>query len=474
MKYKILIASILVAFLAVGFSKSTAKKNEKPNVIIIFTDDQGYNDVGCYNSPKIKTPNLDKMAFEGIRTTNFYVSSSICSPSRASLLTGRYSFRNGVGGVFFPDNKGMKAEEITLAEILKTNGYKTACFGKWHLGDIAGHLPTDQGFDEYFGIPYSNDMYIGKKQAFAENVTFRDGYTLEKAKEDQVFNGENKRNRKAIKEKGIKELCPLMEGSEIVEYPCDQATLTKRYFERAMKFVDKVKDEPFFMYITPAMPHVPLFASEKFKGTSERGLYGDVIEEIDYYIGELLEYLKEKDLDENTMVIFTSDNGPWLGYKDHAGSAAPLRDGKFTNYEGGVRVPCIFHWPGKWEAGKTSDQILSTLDFLPTIAHYTGASLPETEIDGYNISNHLEDVTKKAGAEIMYYTKNKSIYGVRVGDWKYLPNSGARKAKPGDTPELFNLKLDVSEKNNVYDKYPEKVKELEVAIAKKRASLKNK
>lgn len=445
---------------------STKREPVKPNVIIIFTDDQGYQDLGVYGSPLIKTPNIDRLAREGIRFTDFYVAASICSPSRASLLTGQYSFRNDVGNVFFPDSKGMKSEAITIAEILKPEGYKTACIGKWHLGDLAGNLPTHQGFDEYFGVPYSNDMYIGSKQEFANQVNFRIGYDLDQAKEDQAFVEANRKNRQAINDRGIKELVPLMQGNKIIEYPADQATLTKRYFERAMDFINRADKTPFLVYLTPAMPHVPLFASEDFEGISKRGLYGDVIEEIDWHTGQMLEFLKEKGLDENTIIIYSSDNGPWLGYGDHAGSAEPLRDGKFTNYEGGVRVPCIMRWSGKWASGVTSSVIASTLDLMPTIAHYTRAKLPTETLDGMNLADHLENPTKEIDRDVMLYTKGTQVYGIRKGDWKYLPFSGARNANEESEPELYNLSLDPSETNNLAMDNPAKVNEMQILLNK--------
>ncbi len=454
---------MLLAFAALSLTAQNASSVSKPNIIVIFTDDQGYQDLGCYGSPKIKTPNLDKMAKEGIRFSNFYVTNSVCSASRASLLTGRYSFHNGVGGVYFPDAKGMESSEVTIAEVVKSAGYKTACFGKWHLGDFKENLPTSQGFDTYFGIPYSNDMFIGVKQDFAENVVFNEGYTLEKAKQDQVLVKNSSREK--LKELGIKEQCPLFENDKIIEYPCKQASLTERYFAKATDFINQAKGNPFFMYITPAMPHVPLFASEKFKGTSERGLYGDVVEEIDYYVGNLIQHLKSKGLEKNTLIIFASDNGPWLGYKDLAGSALPFRDGKFTNYEGGVRVPCIMYWPGKIKSGQVSNTIASTLDFLPTIAHYTGAKLPNVPLDGMNISNLIE-AKGSLNRDYMLYTKGTEIYGIRKGDWKYLPHGGSRNADEKSTPELFNIKEDVAETTNLFEKQPEIVKRLSEEMVK--------
>lgn len=439
---------------------SQIRTNDKPNIIVVFTDDQGYQDLGCFGSPKIKTPNIDQMAAEGIRFTNFYVSASVCSPSRASLLTGRMPFHNGLGNVIFPETNGLNNTEITIAEILKSKGYKTACFGKWHVGDTEGHLPTDQGFDTYFGIPYSNDMFISPSQPFSSSVKFLNGYTLEKAKADQAFVNKNLRNTANIKSEGIKEFCPLLEGKEIVEYPCDQSTLTQRYFDHSIAFIKDAGKQPFFIYITPAMPHIPLHASTAFKGTSERGLYGDVVEEIDMNVGKLFTYLKKNHLDKNTIVIFSSDNGPWIEHGEEAGCALPFRDGKFSNYEGGVRIPCIMWWPGKFPAGTVSDQIATTMDFLPTIAHYTKAKLPKVELDGINLSKHLENPSAPIPRDIYYYSKGKVIWGIRKGDWKYLPHGGARFADKNTPPELYNLKNDISESTNLYSQYPEKVKEL--------------
>lgn len=361
----------------------------KPNVVIIFTDDQGYQDLGCYGSPLIQTPSIDGMAREGLKLTDFYVSASVSSASRAGLLTGRLNTRNGVKGVFFPESEGMPSEEITLAEALKEQDYATGCFGKWHLGDLKGHLPTDQGFDKYFGIPYSNDMYIGPSQKFASNAVFREGYTLSEAKADQDF-VRNAPNRATIK-KRLNSVSPLFEGDEIIEYPCDQSTTTRRYFDKAIEFVGQNKEKPFFVYITPSMPHIPLFASEQFRGKSKRGLYGDVVEEIDWNVGRFLDYLDQQGLAESTLVIFASDNGPWLGYKENSGSADPLRGGKFSYYEGGVRVPCILRWKGTIPAGVTSDAIIASIDLFPTIMHYAGCKSFRQEIDGVDISSFLKN-----------------------------------------------------------------------------------
>jgi len=470
---KIIIVSIFIVTTAIfscasldnNQSRDTSIKSSKPNIIVIFTDDQGYQDLGCYNSPKIKTPNLDK---------NFYVASSVCSPSRGSLLTGRNPIRIGINKVFFPDEAGMSSKEITIAEILKSENYNTACFGKWHLGDLKEHMPLNQGFDKFYGIPYSNDMYIGAKQEFSKKAVFLEGYTIEKAKKDQEIISKNHKNWKVLISSGLKGKSPLIEDNKIVEYPCDQSTLTERYFKKTMAFVSENKEKPFFVYLTPAMPHIPLYASNKFKGTSERGLYGDVVEEIDFYVGELFKHLKKEGLDENTLVVFTSDNGPWLKHKENGGSALPLRDGKFSVYEGGFKVPCIMRWPKKIDKGKISKALVSTTDLLPTIAYYAGASLSNHQLDGFNIANHLENVDNASHRKTIFYTRNGTIDAVRNGDWKYLPRGGRSsksKLKKKAFPELYNLKDDISETRNVFKEYPDIVKMLESDINKKNKSL---
>jgi len=337
------IASCLVNVL---FSKS-------PNFIIIFTDDQGFEDIGCFGSPKIKTPHLDKLAAEGRKFTSFYSANSVCSPSRASLLTGCYPVRVSIPGVLFPRHEiGLNPDEITIADLLKSKGYATSCIGKWHIGHKPKFLPTRQGFDSYYGIPYSNDMTIDPEANLAADIKLREGFTL-----DRIRN-----------EKPKKDFVPLMRNEEVIEYPCDQTTLTKRYTEEAVKFIEENKNKPFFLYLPHTMPHIPLFASEKFKGKSERGLYGDTIEEIDWSVGEIMKSLRDNNLDENTLVIYTSDNGPWKLKGGRGGSAHPLRGFKFQTYEGGMRVPCIMHWKGKVLAGSSCDEIAATIDLLPTIA----------------------------------------------------------------------------------------------------------
>jgi arylsulfatase A len=462
---------ITIFFLfTVGFTFGQTKK-AGPNVIIILTDDQGYNDLGCYGSPNIKTPNLEKMAANGMRFTDFYVTSSVCSPSRASLLTGRLPARNGIGGVLIPGQAGLAQSEITFAEMLKEKGYKTACYGKWHLGDDAAYLPTKQGFDEYFGIPYSNDMYICSGQPFAASILFNKNYTIEKAKAEQEFVQQNLKNRTVINKSDLKDKVPLFFNDSIIEYPANQATLTQRYFDKAIHFIKKANKKPFFLYITPAMPHIPLYASEKFKNKSKGGLYGDAVEEIDFNVGRLLDYLKKNKLDKSTLVIFASDNGPWLEKKEDAGSALPFRGGKFTTYEGGLRVPCIVQWKGIIPIGKVSSQLVSSVDLFPTIAKYTNALLPTREIDGYDISSVLE-AKGTSKRKYIFYSTNKEITGVRDGEWKYLVRSGERNAALDTKPELYNLINDRTETKNVILQYPEKAKELAAAIQEMKNILK--
>ena len=450
----------LFAFVSTGFAA-------KPNFVVIFTDDQGYQDLGCFGSPQIKTPRIDRMAEEGLRLTSFYVGAPVCSASRATLLTGRHVSRHGVGGAFFPERGGLAGEELTIAEVLRDQGYANACYGKWHLGDVDGMLPQDQGFDEYFGIPYSNDMYIGPTQPFAEDAVFTNGYDLAKAKADQARVVELRKRGakfKDYKEAGLKDLVPVFEGKKIVEYPARQDTLTERYFDRTINFIEKNNDKPFFVYLAPAMPHVPLFASADFAKKSERGPYGDVLEEIDFHVGRLLDYLKKSGLSENTLVIYTSDNGPWLVYGDQGGSALPLRNGKHSNYEGGVRVPTVMWWPGRIKPNSESDAMLSTLDFLATFTSLAGGALPEGHVhDGFDFTSHIENTdTEFARDEFIYhYSKQRIPYGIRKGDWKYL-RKGGKQFDLGS--ELYNLGEDISEKYNLLEEHPEKVAELELLI----------
>jgi len=411
--------------------------SKTPNFIVIFTDDQGYEDIGCFGSPKIKTPNLDKLAAEGRKFTSFYSANSVCSPSRAALMTGCYPTRVSVPGVLFPRHKeGLNPDEITIAELLKTKGYATSCIGKWHIGHKPKFLPTRQGFDSYFGIPYSNDMTIDPEAKLAADIILREGFTLDRIKN----------------EKPKKNLVPLMRNEEVIEYPCDQTTLTKRYTEEAVRFIEKNEDKPFFLYIPHTMPHIPLFASKNFKGKSERGPYGDTIEEIDWSVGEIMKTLRENNLDENTLVIYTSDNGPWKLKEGRGGSAYPLRGYKFQTYEGGMRVPCIMSWKGKIPSGTVCDEIGATIDLLPTFANLAGAKIPEDRIiDGKNI---WPIISGKEGAlsphDIYYYYKGNRLESARQGKWKIR-----RSGKKSQSVELYNLEDDISESKNLSPKNPE-------------------
>ncbi|MGJ8650120.1 MAG: sulfatase family protein [Opitutaceae bacterium] len=426
----------------------------KPNVILIYTDDLGYGDLGCYGAKGYETPELDRMAQEGMRFTDFSTSSSICTPSRAGLLTGRYAKRWGHNGrVYFPDSEdGMPPSEITIAELLKEVGYQTALIGKWHLGHLPKYLPTAQGFDLYYGIPYSNDMWQAPEIPLAKNVVFNEGFGPKQYAEG------SRKNKKLYQDK-----MPLMLGNEVIEWPVDQRLLTRKYTEKAQAFIQDNKEQPFFLYLAHSMPHVPLYVSDAFDGKSERGVFGDVVEELDWSVGQLLQTLKDAGIAENTLVIFTSDNGPWLSKKEAAGTAAPLREGKFTDYEGGCRVPTIMWQPGTVPAGVVCDVQTSTLDMLPTIAALAEASVPQDRvIDGFDIRAVLNGDFKEAPKrDFSLYRSDNSI---RVGDWKYM------KIKNG--AQLFNLAKDVGEKKNVIKKYPEKAEELSRRLAEVNAQMK--
>jgi arylsulfatase A-like enzyme len=413
----------------------------QPNFIIIYADDMGYGDLACYGAEGCETPELDRMAKEGMRFTDFSTSSSICTPSRAGLLTGRYAKRWGHNGrVYWPYSKdGMPSAEITIAEVLKEKGYQTAIVGKWHLGHRGDFHPLAQGFDSFFGIPYSNDMWLDPNTPLAEDALFNEGLTRD-----------NYLNHKANDRKTYKNKVPLMSGREVIEWPVDQSQLTRRYTEKAQAFISDNKEKPFFLYLAHAMPHAPLYASEAFAGKSERGLYGDVIEELDWSVGQLLETLRENGLDKNTLVLFASDNGPWLLKDGQGGSAGPFRDGKFSMYEGGCRVPCIVWQPGTVPAGLVCNVQTSTLDLMPTLAALAGADLPQDRpIDGKDIRPVLAgDFEKAPGREYFLYRGE----AIRVGDWKYVNHKKKN--------QLYNLAEDQGETTNVASQYPEKVKDL--------------
>jgi arylsulfatase A-like enzyme len=435
-----------------------------PNVVIIFTDDQGYQDVGCFGSPDIRTPHLDRLAEEGMRFTDFYVASSVCTPSRAGLLTGRYPVRMGLAyGVLFPHTgaRGLPAAEQTLPELMKERGYRTACVGKWHLGHLDSFLPTAHGFDLFYGIPYSNDMWIAPEIPAAADLVLREGVSVDQL---EVMRG---LSRFAWDEtnKPNKNLVPLMRNEEMIEFPVDQSTLTGRLTDEAIRFVESCGEEPFLLYLAHPMPHIPLFASEAFVGRSEAGLYGDVIEELDASTGRLLAALEAAGVAEDTWVIFTSDNGPWLSTGDAGGHALPLRSGKGTVFEGGMRVPCIMRWPGRIPAGSVCGEIASTLDLLPSMASELGVT-PKNEVDGSPLQSLLLGEKREDAFAYLYYNVKGKPAALRVDNWKLIfdvPAGGTaeshekqRYAGGLSEPELYDLSSDIGEKQNLYSQAPER------------------
>ncbi len=444
------------ALLLTLFAASTADVHAddvKPNFVLIFCDDLGWADVGAYGAVGYETPHLDRMAAEGVRFTDFYVSQAVCSASRAALMTGCYNARVGIFGALGPkSNIGINPDEETIAEVLKSAGYATACYGKWHLGHHEKFLPMQHGFDDYFGLPYSNDMW-----------PYHPG-VAHLPMEERLKRWPH---------------LSLIDENEIVNpkvTPEDQTQLTTWYTERAVKFIEEHADEPFFVYLPHSMPHVPLYVSDKFKGKTRRGLFGDVIAEIDWSVGQILETLKRLDLDENTLVVFTSDNGPWLSYGDHAGSAGPHREGKGTMWDGGCREPFLARWPGRIPAGKVQREMASTIDVLPTFAKLAGAKLPEKPIDGKDVWPLLaceKGATTPHEAYWMYY--GRQLQAVRSGKWKLHFPHGYRSmlGRPGGTGgkptnysqlttglALYDLSEGTGEWNDVKDAHPDVVERL--------------
>jgi arylsulfatase A-like enzyme len=444
--------------LATASTALADKRSDRPNVVIILTDDQGYADVGCFGAKGIATPNIDRMAREGIRFTDFYVAQAVCSASRTALLTGCYPNRVGILGALFPtSNLGLGPGERTIADLLKARGYATAMLGKWHLGHRPASLPTRHGFDEYFGLPYSNDMLPGTNpmaRVLGMKVPFPP--------------------------------LPLLEGEKIVATNPDQALLTGQYTERAVRFIGQHKDGPFFLYVAHTMPHVPLAVSDRFKGTSPRGLYGDVIQELDWSVGQVLNAIRDNGIDDRTLVMFTSDNGPWLLYGNHGGSAGPLREGKQTSWEGGVREPFVARWPGHIPAGSVCREPAMTIDILPTVAAVTGCGLPELPIDGKNIWPLLSAQPGAKSPQQAYYIYwGRELQAVRAGRWKLhlphayrtldgAPGSDGKRGKNKDARTelaLFDLQGDVGETTDVAKQHPDVVQRLEALAKKARAEL---
>ena len=452
-----LFQSILLIFIVFLANRTYSQTESSPNFIIIFADDLGYGDLGSYGHPSIATPNLDRMAREGQKWTNFYAAASVCTPSRASILTGRLSVRNGMSShkrrVLFPDSKyGLPESEITLAEQLKKVGYRTACIGKWHLGHKEKYLPTNHGFDYYFGIPYSNDMNRIHELDWKEYYQQPD--SLVKTEHFDV---------------------PLMRNTETIERPANQNTITKRYAEETVSFIQENMDVPFFIYLAHSLPHIPLFVSKSFEGKSRRGLYGDVIEEIDHGVGQILNTLEELGLDGNTIVVFTSDNGPWLTFGKNGGSAGLLRAGKGTTYEGGMRVPGLFWAPGLVKPGVVYD-IGTTMDLFTTFSSMAGVESPDDRIiDGLNIKETLFN-GKKDIREIFLYYRGTDMYAVRYKEFKahYITEGeygdfGEKEFH--DPPLLYNLEVDPGESDNIAHKYPQILAEIARIVKNHKADL---
>ena len=453
----LLITVILFLYLSPHKSSGQEMGKTKPNFIIIFADDLGYGDLGVFGNPSIKTPNLDKMAYEGQKWTNFYAAASVCTPSRAGLLTGRLPVRSGMASnvtrVLFPDSRnGLPSSEITLAEQLKAVGYKTSAIGKWHLGHKDEFLPTNHGFDSYFGIPYSNDM---------DKVTAMDYWEYWRQPNDSIktehFN------------------VPLLRGTEVVERPADQHNITRRYADEAVSFIEKQEDTPFFLYLAHNLPHIPLFTSKDFLGKSKRGLYGDVVEEIDNGVGRILEALKTKGFADNTIVVFTSDNGPWLPFKNNGGSAGLLKAGKGTTWEGGLRVPTIFWGPGLIQKGLVQD-LGSTMDLFTTFSAMADAPLPDDRIiDGANLTATLVRGEESPRKHILYY-RGTDLYAVRLGDFKaHFITEGAYgefgNRKEHSVPLVYNVAYDASEKFDIGETNPEIINEINSLVREHEAKL---
>ncbi len=447
MREKPLLCLSLFNIVSTGSIAQEVKNDELPNFVIILTDDLGYGDLGCYGNELNKTPNIDKLASEGVRFTDFYAAASLCTPARAALLTGCYPIRVGMARTYknecvcFPvDETGLNPEEITIAELLKVKHYATGLIGKWHLGDQPVFLPTRQGFDYYYGIPYSNDTGKGR-------FKWRAGTQLYDQPE-----------------------IPLMRNEEVIEAPVVQETLTKRYTREAVEFIKRSAGRPFFLYLSHTMPHYPISVSEQFRGTSGNGIFGDVIAELDWSVGEIIETLEEQGLRENTLVIFTSDNGAPYN-KGYNTTNAPLSGYKGTVREGGCRVPMIANWQGRIAVGKECNALLSVMDLLPTIAFLAGTELPDDRvIDGKNIFSLLMNTGETESPHAWYaYYGTDQLKAVRTAEWKlYLPlehNYGMWGKDYGpQAAQLYHLPTDIKEKNNLTAEYPDKLTELK-AIA---------
>lgn len=468
-------ATLLILLTAAASVLPAAEKDERlPNVVIILADDLGYSDVGCFGADDIRTPHIDALARAGTRFTNFYVAQPVCTASRAALMSGCYPNRVGLEGALnHTSRNGIHPDEWLLPEMLKDRGYATACIGKWHLGTVPSLRATRHGFDEWLGIPYSNDNSKYHPVLASEMPPL-----------------------------------PLHDGDRVIELDPDQSQFTRRFTERAVSFIEQHADRPFFLYMPHVMPHVPIFASQKFKGKSQRGLFGDVVEELDWSVGEVLGTLDRLKLADNTIVIFFSDNGPWLSYGEHAGTARPFREGKLTTFEGGVRSPLIVRWPGKVPAGRTCDEPFMAIDWLPTLTELVGGKKPELKIDGLSVKPLLlGEPGAKSPHEALFFYAGNELHAVRSGRWKlhlphpYLTTAGepGRGGKPSNwgkaTPRsitdssmdaiasrhgqrverlelsLFDLEADPGERHNVASEHPEIVERLSKLAGAMRAEL---
>lgn len=458
---------LLIAFCFIGFAAKTQNVTGKrsPNVVIIFMDDMGYGDIEPYGAQPYHTPQLNRLAAQGMRFTQFYAAQAVCSASRSALMTGCYPTRIGISGAFAPwSNIALNPKEETIAELLKQRGYVTAMVGKWHLGSQPPYLPLQNGFDEYFGLPYSNDMwpmnYDGKPITDSADRKFRYPPLL------------------------------LIEGNktiQIINSLDDQATLTERYTQKAVQFIQKNKNNQFFLYVAHSMPHVPIAASKKFAGKSGVGLYGDVMEEIDWSVGQIIKTLKDNDLSKKTLVIFTSDNGPWLTFGNHAGSSSGLREGKGTHWDGGLKIPCIMSYPGVIPAASVCNQLASNIDILPTIVAICKTQLPAKEIDGINLLPVLKALPAAKGrSSFVYYYDQNNLKAIRNERWKlvfactsqtYKKTEMGKDGWPGKYADdnvqlaLYDLMHDPGENFDVKEKYPEILRELNAIAQKYREEL---
>jgi arylsulfatase A-like enzyme len=434
-------------------ASGAATRSDKPNVVIIFCDDLAYADVGCFGAQGYSTPNIDRMAGEGVRFTDFHAATAVCSASRAALLTGCYPERVSIQGALGPKSThGISDNELLISEMFKEQGYVTSCVGKWHLGYQKQFLPTHHGFDQFFGLPYSNDMWDNHPE-------FPEAFGK----------------------------LPLIEGEDTIAWLEDQRLLTTWYADRSVEFIRRNAGKPFFLYLAHNMPHVPLFVSDKFKGRTGRGLFGDVIEEIDWSVGRVLDELKAQGVDDNTLVIFTSDNGPWMSYGDHCGSALPFREGKGTMFEGGMREPCVMRWPGRIKPGAECDRLATTMDILPTLAALCGGKLPDHKIDGHDIRPLIfGEPGAQTPWEAYWCYWNGALHAVRTQDWKlHFPHPyRTLNGRPGGTGglpvkyeqaeiglSLFDMVHDKGETTDVAAQHPEVVKQLEALAEKARADL---